>query len=124
MKPFPNPRGFKDLHSYMDDILGSDAQGNNSAKVTRIGDQIIKKFPRGSFGDEDLKAIDDLTPWAKASFALAVEKVYVPLGDHLDHGVQAQDIPDEYEQSVRDVAQRQVALAGYRLAEVLKSLFP
>lgn len=52
--------------------------------------------------------------WASEGYELAVHEVYA-------HGLRAGDAPSEaYLENVRRVAQRQIALAGYRLADLLR----
>jgi hypothetical protein len=121
---FPNPRGHKDMHSYWDDLLGTEASANNPAKLKHVADLVATAFPRTAFMPDELKAADDLSDWAADSFGLAVEKVYGPLGSDVDNDGGVTDLPEGFEDMAKTVAKRRLALAGYRLAEELRALFP
>ena len=122
---FPNPRGHKDFHSYWDDMLGAEASANNPAKLKHVADLVTTAYPASAFTASDLAASDDATPWAIESYKLAVSKAYGPIGGEADDGVSdVSELPDGYLDSTKEVAKRRLALAGYRLAEELKTLFP
>jgi S1/P1 Nuclease len=120
---FPNPRGHKDMHSYWDDLLGSETSANNPAKLKHVADLVVSAYPRTGFKAEQLKGTDDLGDWATESFDLAVEKTYGPLGDDVDSDGGVTDLPEGFEDMAQAVAKRRLALAGYRLAEELKTLY-
>jgi hypothetical protein len=122
VQPFPNPRGHHDLHSYWDDLLGSDSSANTPAKLQRDAEAVRTAFPAADFAAAELKGADDLKPWALDSFGLAVDKSYDPLDDDLDAGVA--DLPDGYDDAAKSLAKKRLAMAGYRLASQLKALFP
>ncbi len=122
---FPNPRGSQDwefeLHAYWDNLLGGDKEVSCAAQLKDVGDSLIKEFSRESFKPSEIQGADNLNLWVMESYSLAVEKVYLPLGDRADG---TKDLPDGYEAAALKVGRRRAAQAGYRLAEVLKTLFP
>jgi hypothetical protein len=130
VKPFPNPRASaaydRNLHAYWDDLLGSNRDADSPGRIVDVADDIIASVPPGAFTADQLKPTTDIRLWALESFGLAVDKAYLPLGDLLDRTepIGEDDVPDDYEARSKDVARKQVALAGYRLAEVLKATFP
>jgi len=120
--PFPNPRGHHDLHSFWDDLLGSDSSANTPDKLQAVAHGVIQAFPVAAFSKDELRGADDLKPWALDSFGLAVEKSYDPLDDDLDSGVA--EVANGYQDMAKSLAEQRIALAGYRLANQLKALFP
>jgi hypothetical protein len=122
VEPFENRRGHHDLHSYWDDLLGSDSSANTPRKLQKVAEAVAQAFPSTRFSQSELQGANDLKPWAVDSFGRALKDAYGPLPDDLDRGVA--DIPDGYEDNAETLAKRRIALAGYRLASQLKALFP
>jgi hypothetical protein len=121
--PFPNPRGSrpwsKNLHGYWDDMLGDDDRVTSFARLDEAVAVLVSEYPRKSFSDAELKQ-DDIRAWALESAELCKSTVYKNLDPDIK-GFAA--LPVAYEAEAQLVARRRIALAGYRLAEVLKDLF-
>jgi hypothetical protein len=103
-----------ELHAYWDGLLGDTP---TMAQVATVGKTLLKrKKPKGA---GDLKPAD----WAEGSFALAKSAVYVaPISDDNDPAVTYSPEPDAaYKRRAKTVADRQVLLAGYRLAGLLNA---
>lgn len=125
VEPFPNPRGiYKELHAYWDDLPGNEVLAKDLDTIATLGDQVRTAVPRSTFTADELKVLDDIMPWALESFRLAVENVYPPLTPAIDDGNGFAQLPGGYEEMAQAIAKRRLALAGYRLAELLKVLFP
>lgn len=70
------------------------------------------------FQDGSGNCRDVFERWARETSALAVTEAY-------GHGITAKETPSpEYLKIVRDVSRQQIALAGYRLADVLRAVLP
>lgn len=112
------------LHGYWDGLEG---RSLDPTSLRRNADRIEKEHPYDAATAE--LAETDPKAWAQESFDLAKHDAY--LDGHL-HGVtpdQALDKPDaipplppSYGRTAHDVADQQIALAGYRLANLLRSL--
>jgi hypothetical protein len=114
----PATRGIK-LHSFWDGLLGT--SGKVNSQVT-YAIQLQREYPRRSLAD--LKKQTTPRQWSLESRQLAVLKVYregrLKGGQDEDH---APPLPDGYGKTAKTVAERQAALAGYRLAdEIAKCL--
>jgi hypothetical protein len=121
--PFPNPRGTrpysKNLHAYWDDQLGDDDVVKTFDALTERVEVLISEFPRAKFSKAELD-VDDVRIWARESVELARDTVY----RDLDPEVSSYDeLPVAYEADAQKLARRRIALAGYRLAEILNDLF-
>ena len=100
------------LHSLWDGLLGT-----SSKPQTHLNDaiRIEADFPKTSL--PELKKAKTPKDWSLESRGLAVEKAY--LHGELKGATSAEDapaLPDGYTQESKTVAERQAALAGYRLA--------
>ena len=124
VKPFPDPRGkFQELHGYWDDLLGSDTDVDQFNELDSIADDIMNLHPANTFG-LDMKKLD-ITLWTRDEGGpLARDVVYRPLLITVDDGDGFSKLPNGYEIKAQAVGRERVALAGYRLAEQLKKLFP
>jgi S1/P1 Nuclease len=122
IKPFPNPRSnFLELHAYWDDLLGSDGTVDQFSELDSIASDIMSNFTKQSFGPE-IKRLD-IGLWTRDEGGpLAIDVVYGPLFDFLDAQRRITRLPDGYETKAQAAGRRRIALAGYRLAEQLKSL--
>lgn len=101
-----------ELHAYWDGLLGDTP---TIAAVSRIGQGLLRKGrPTGA-------AIADPVFWVTVSAALAKSFVYVaPISDDNDPAVTISPRPDAaYQKRALKVARSQVAVAGYRLADLL-----
>ena len=104
------------LHGYWDGLLGSD---ESPANVNAEADKIAAEFPREMFADELKKT--NISDWAEEGVGLSVKAVY----NNLDPAFTSfADAPIGYEADARKAARRRAALAGYRLGDELKRLFP
>jgi hypothetical protein len=80
----------------------------------RIAERIEALHPRSEF-PTDLE-LSDFEGWAQDSFAIAKAEVYAP---ELERGRRP---PAAYERKATEIARRRVALAGYRLGELVNRL--
>jgi hypothetical protein len=114
------------LHSLWDEMLG----GYMSARlVDAVADKVIERYPRASVEKE--LAVTRFSDWAGESLAMAKELVYA--GGKLkgvtkeksvaDKGETTPELPEGYDEAARNAARRRVALAGYRLADLLNKVF-
>jgi hypothetical protein len=131
---------WNNLHALWDDACGLTSEYGdirpygqtkeplNPAQIQRIESlaaTIMEQHPKSS-----LPILRELDPdaWALESHDLAVEHAYRALIGMNDDGspryLQPNDTPpDDYLQRGQEVAKKRLALAGYRLAEILNQLF-
>jgi hypothetical protein len=105
---------YHNLHSLWDDSVN--LQLPDSAEA--LAEDVVRRHPRASLARE--LAVQDPEAWARAGFAIAVKRGYGPLEDA------AADRPtpsNAYLRAARDIGQRQAAIGGYRLADLLIGLF-
>ncbi len=116
----PNPRGHGEyggnLHAYWDGLLGSDEQ---PAAIEKLAEELIREYPREDFANARKKT--NIQDWAEESVRVALRTVYHNLDPEITTFA---DLPVGYEADATRAARRRVALAGYRLADELKRLFP
>ncbi len=101
------------LHSFWDGmLLGSD----DFQSVRNLAIQIRQADPRDQLLQLGRMTISD---WSKQSFQLAQDNAY--RSNTLQSGTDQDGVvlPADYVATVKPIAQRQVALAGYRLADEL-----
>ena len=122
VKPFPDPRGkFQELHSYWDDLLGSDVDVDTFSDLESIVNDIMAEHTAKDLATEAKRL--DINLWTEGEGGpLARDVVYMPLLKLIDNGNGFKTLPPDYEKNAQLVARRRVALAGYRLAEQLKSI--
>jgi hypothetical protein len=107
------------LHSYWDAVGGDfgfqniprPLTKNGRAKLRTFANNVTNAFPQSSMTSE----INNLDPvdWAREGKALAISDVY--------EGIQQQSVPSQpYQTNAKRVAGRRIALAGYRLAAILR----
>jgi len=97
----------KELHAFWDDLLGSDKAPASEA-IAAADDLAPADFGKAAEADE--KA------WIKESFELAEKSVYAgPVGD----GKGPFTLTENYQKQSLDIAKKQIALAGARLANLL-----
>jgi hypothetical protein len=115
-----------DLHRLWDGLITS---SNNVNRLRRIATQLGSKFPRA--GLSELSSTDPES-WANESYEAAIQIAYqngklrgTPKGQHRDcRGLAgAAVVPDGYAVSARNVADRRIVLASYRLAALLGRIF-
>jgi hypothetical protein len=104
------------LHAYWDNLVGGTT---HFPAVKNAATELRKKHPKESL--EELKA-RGFDAWVRESFALARKVAYrdgkLRGGRDRDRG---EVLPADYAATAQPVAYRRAALAGYRLAEVLRS---
>ena len=114
-----SPRG--NLHSYWDAAGGvfdfgnirRPLSNNGRNRLRKFADDIKKEFPKES--PSIAPKIGNLNPdeWAREGFGMA-EIIY--------SGIKEQGVPDKnYEQKTKRISRERIALAGYRLAAILKA---
>jgi hypothetical protein len=113
------------LHSFWDELLG----GYMSFKlVDAVADKVVEKYPRASV-EKQLEVTRPLD-WAAESSAVARKVVYLDgklkgvtrEASVADKGATTPELPENYDQTARETARLRVALAGYRLADLLNSM--
>lgn len=106
------------LHAYWDTILRRANRKRHSesylAWVDRVARDLMEAHPPESFANE--LAIDDVESWSKVGAEIAMTHAYP------DYLVRDAAPPGRYLDDVYPIAQKQVALAGYRLAARLEEL--
>ena len=107
------------LHGYWDSIQTRARRKRHSesysAWLERIAREIMALHSRESL-EGDL-AIDGYVSWSKAGAKLATTRAYPP------YLVRDAHPPPRYQDEVQEVSDRQLALAGYRLAGLMNELF-
>jgi hypothetical protein len=115
-----------DLHRLWDGLITS---SNNVNRLRRIASDLRNRFPRA--GLNELRSTDTES-WANESYEAAVHIAYqngklrgTPKGRHRDcrEITDVAVLPSGYAVSARNVADRRIVLASYRLADFLASLF-
>lgn len=107
------------LHSFWDSVISRNMPRKNDAcdseYVAEIAGKIMKKYPFPKMQNR-IKA-GNFTEWNNEGFALLPTQVYVS-------NLKREEMPpNAYEKSSFAVGQEQIALAGYRLGEMLNSIF-
>ena len=102
----------ENLHSYWDDLLG---ENKDLATISRLGNNLFKK------GSPQRASETSVTVWIAESLALAKQYVYAsPISNEDDPKNKVSPKPDKpYRSNAVSVAESQILLAGYRLAETL-----
>ncbi|MEO6334737.1 MAG: S1/P1 nuclease [Pyrinomonadaceae bacterium] len=107
------------LHWFWDSIIGRNTPLKGDAcerdYIVSVADKIMKKYPRQSLASE--MRLGDYEGWRAESFALNPTAVFSP------DLVRFQMPSAKYRKKAFQVAQRQLALAGYRLGETLNQIF-
>ena len=112
------------LHTFWDDVEGLSLDPD---VIRKTADRIEAEHPAAQLKDQiaDLSVVD----WAKESFELAKTVAY--MNGNLPHITKTQwltdpsstpALPEGYQQKALAVADRRIALAGYRLAAVLEQI--
>lgn len=105
------------LHSFWDGMLLSD---DDYASVNTLAVQLRHEFARSQLYQS---GNPNMVAWSKESFQLAQDNAYrshTLLAGTSETGTV---LPIDYVATVRPIAERQVALAGYRLADELTAVF-
>jgi S1/P1 nuclease len=114
------------LHQLWDELLTS---SNNTRTLRNLAVNLINRFPRNELIE---LGTDEPEAWAKESFEVATKIAYqngalrgTPSGQRRDCRElrDAAVLPVGYVQIARKIADRRMALAGYRLANLLQRNF-
>jgi hypothetical protein len=111
----PGARGIP-LHSFWDGLLGTSGKPQSHLNYAIM---IEHEHPRRSL--PELKKAKTPKDWSLESRSVAIEKAY--LHGELKGGTSketAQELPEGYTKAAKVVAERQAALAGYRLADEIE----
>ena len=100
------------LHHIWDGGVGAFDNSSTPEEVEMMARDIEKRYPANYFGNR----VTDLNPkdWAKEGMEVAKKYVYSTPKE--------QDVSSNYVENGRQIAEQEVALAGYRLAGVLNKL--
>ena len=109
----------RQLHSYWDTIVGRNMplKGDMCERdyIVSVGRHLMKKYPYSAFSSSlDLR---DYRAWQQQSFKFNPTDVFTP------DLVRFQMPSEKYKRHAFAVAERQLALAGYRLGETLNRVF-
>src|SRR6185369_2232086 len=117
IRPDPTNSATRNLHSYWDGVVLTD-EHYEAARARAIA--LEGAHRRKSLSE--LREPQFETWLKKESFDLAVSTVYrqgkLQSGADRDHGI---PVPGDYAAKVRRVAERRVALSGYRMADLLRT---
>ena len=119
----PRSGAFMNLHGFWDGIV----RGNgDAAEAVEQGASLAARWPRSQFKQLKKAAptAADTATWAKESYDIAQKVAY--RGDLVTGPTQQEGKPltKAYVLEATTAGERQVVLAGYRLADVLRSIFP
>jgi hypothetical protein len=107
------------LHWYWDSIVGQymPLKGDECDReyISKVGRKIMKKYPANSLSAA--MRLGEYDEWRKESFALNPTDVFSP------DLVRFQMPSEKYKKHAFQVAERQLALAGYRLAATFNQIF-
>jgi len=107
------------LHWYWDSIVGQNMplKGDECDReyISKVGRKIMKKYPANSLSAA--MRLGEYDEWRKESFALNPTDVFSP------DLVRFQMPSEKYKKHAFQVAERQLALAGYRLAATFNQIF-
>lgn len=107
------------LHWYWDSIIDRAAplKGDACEKdyLESLGKKIMKKYPVSSLSSAI--RLGEFDEWRKESFALNPTDVFTP------DLVRFQMPSEKYKKHAFNVAERQIALAGYRMGQMLNQIF-
>ena len=102
------------LHGYWDDALCTDS---TPANVERLAAELMAEHPRADLAAP--LAEPDITEWSREGVSLALKYVY----NNLDPTVASfPEPPVGYAADAHGLSRRQCTLAGYRLADALRSV--
>jgi hypothetical protein len=119
IRPNPSRSTTQNLHAYWDNILLTDDRYEPARELALRLEKRSARAP-GKFPAES-----HFTKWTRESFDLAVSTVYrkgkLQIGTNRNLGT---PLARDYHPSAERAAERQVALAGHRLADFLRTNFP
>jgi hypothetical protein len=119
IQPDPSKPATQNLHSYWDGILLTDERYDPARMLAIKIENEYAQIPSKTAAETHFEK------WTHQSFDLAVSKVYrkgkLKISTDKNAGT---PLPGDYHAVAEQVAQRQVALAGRRLADLLRTNFP
>jgi hypothetical protein len=110
--------GHFELHSFWDNVIDRNTfrpGESERARVERVALELSSRFPRSVFAGE--LAATQFREWSEAGVRLAQSRAYV------DPLVRNGFPPEAYERQAFEAAEPRIALAGYRLADLLNTAF-
>ena len=107
------------LHSFWDGIPARAVPWTNGqcveAYVASLGEKMIKKHPYTEFAS--VLKLGNYDAWHQEGFSLATTAVFTP-------ELKRNEMPSKkYQKAAFAIAERQIALAGYRIAETFNAIF-
>lgn len=99
------------LHTWWDSLGGRFLDRPSADALTNFLSELTIRYPRESFTDE--LTVESFKVWSDEGLKIAREAVYASLRP-------GQVLGEEVHRSALEIAERRVALAGYRLADVLR----
>ena len=119
LNPKDTPREkSENLHWFWDSILGRNIPRNDACDgdyISKIAAEIMKKYPFAKM--QNRLQLGEFRNWQKEGFQLATTDVFSP-------DLKRFETPSvKYKQNAFQVSQAQMALAGYRLGEMLNRIF-
>lgn len=116
----PETNAPEPLHWFWDDSVN---RSDGPSDVTARAQALEAEFPRAALSELGRGTqAQDLPAWASESYRLAVSNAYALT---LENGPKAapKALPSNYVKDASRIAARRAALAGYRLADLLRSAF-
>ncbi len=109
------------LHAFWDRLPG---QAFSPPFAANIAARLEREFPPDKL--PELARPSDAVAWSLEGRTLAIEKVYLrgKLIGSADPKILPPPLPPDYLRESKEIADRRLALAGYRLALVLKQIIP
>lgn len=109
------------LHAFWDRLPG---QAFSPPFAANIANRLEHEFPASSL--PELTKPSDATAWSLEGRQLAIDKAYLrgKLVGTANPNVLPPPLPPDYLRESKEVADRRLALAGYRLAALLKQIIP
>ncbi len=109
----------QNLHWFWDSIIGRNipikADTRGQEYITSVARTVMKKYPYSSLAPA--VKLGEYEEWRKESFALNPTEVFSP------DLIRFQTPSEKYKKKAFRIAERQLALAGYRLGETLNQIF-
>ncbi len=112
-------RGGKIVESFITPPITSRPEPGKAGVTTAAAKQIMAEFSAEALATEIF--VQEPVAWARESHVLGCTKAY-PSGPH-PGDQEVRTLPPEFASGARKIAERRVALAGYRLARLLAGLF-
>ncbi len=106
------------LHWFWDDSVNRDGEPDRATARAR---ELMKLHPRASFLELDAKP-NDFATWRNESYALASPLTYRADMTSSDAAAAAPDLNKAYVRDATAQAERRLTLAGYRLADLARTL--